>query len=294
MSGAPGTPPDVVGRLYATALSESLGVPVVVENKPGIGSVVAMTEVDRAPADGYTLLYAVNNVFTVNPLVVTSKEDRRPAFVREPLNVFTPIGTTLEQGLVLIANKDVPAMTFKELMAHVKSKPGASSYGSYGAGSLPHLAMEMIAERNDLQLIHVPYKGGVLNDLIAGHIHVLVEPIGTALPHIQSGKVKALAYTGSQRHRALAEVPTLRELASGEAVFGWHAIWTRAGTPEAVRTRLASEMLKVSRKPEIQQRLRDLGYEPLISDPRTIVQRLTAERADWAKLIKSRHIDLTQ
>ncbi|GAA5233211.1 Bug family tripartite tricarboxylate transporter substrate binding protein [Verticiella sediminum] len=294
MSGAPGTPPDVVGRLFASALGDSLGTPVVVENKTGIGSVIAMAEVHRSPADGHTLLYAVNNVFSVNPLVSMGTPDARPDFVRQPLDAFKPVGTTLQQGLVLIATKGFPAEDFAALVAHVKGHPGQVNYGSYGAGSLPHLAMEMVAERNGLDMAHIPYKGGALTDLIAGHISLLIEPVGTALPHIQAGAVKALAYTGTQRHRSLPDVPTLGELGSGEPVFGWHAIWVRADTPPAIAERLAAELRKAAATPQVQQRLQDLGYDPLTSEPDAIVNRMTAEAGGWAKLVQDRNINLTQ
>ncbi|MDQ8729342.1 tripartite tricarboxylate transporter substrate binding protein [Bradyrhizobium sp. LHD-71] len=291
LSGAPGTPPDLIGRMFASALSTSLSVPVVVENKTGVGSIIAMTAVVQAPADGYTLFYAVNNVFTVNPLIY-GKEEASPSFVRKPLDAFEPVGTTIEQGLVVVANNAFPATNMSELIAQVRSRPGAISYGSYGAGSLPHLAIEQIAQGHGLDLIHVPYRTGVLQDLIGGQIAMLAEPVGTALPLIQSKHIKAIAYTGSKRHRSLPDVPTLPEITGGTAIFGWHSIWARAGTPAPVLRRLQAEMQKAAERPEVREKLQDMGYDPLIIAPDAIIKRLKDEAEMWATLVRVKNLNL--
>lgn len=283
---APGTPPDIFARLYGDSLAKRLGVAVVIDSKPGAGGNLSTDAVAKSPADGYTVLYNLSTAFTVNPFIYS----KLPYDTAKDL---VPVATTMRQGLVLVANPaKVPEKNLKELVATVSVKPGGMSYGSYGAGSPSHLIMEWLKDETKTHIVHVPYRGSPVTDLVGGQIEMMMEPISTAIPYITSGRIKALAYSGATRHPALPDVPTIAEAVPNMSVTSWHGIWAPAATPAAVVARLNAEMVSISRDPEIQQRLKALNVEPLGVSTTEMANMVKRDSEIFSRIVKAKNITL--
>ena len=239
-----------------------------------------------APADGYTVMYNLATTFTANPYLYTK-------LPYDPVKDFVPVATTMRQGLVLIASPaKVSAKTLKELLPALSAKPGAMSYGSYGAGTPSHLIMEWLLEETKTSVVHVPYKGSAVNDVIAGTVELAMEPISTAMPFITSGRIKALAYSGDTRHAALLDVPTLSESVPALNITSWHGIWAPAATPTAIVARLNSEFVSISRDPDMQQRIRALNVEPLGLSTAEMISLTKRDADNMSRVIKAKNITL--
>lgn len=283
---APGTPPDIFARLYGDFVAKRLGVSVVIDNKPGAGGNLATDIVAKAPADGYTFLYALSTAFTVNPFIYS----KLPYDSGKDL---VPVATTMRQGLVLVANPaKVPAKNLKELLTTVSAKPGAMSYGSYGAGSPSHLIMEWLKDETKTDIVHIAYRSSPVNELVGGQIEMMMEPIATAIPFITSGRIKALAYSGSARHPALPDVPTVSETVPGMNVMSWHGIWAATATPAAIVERFNAEMVNASRDPEVQQRIKALNCEPLGVSPTEMAAMVQRDADIFNRIVKAKNIRL--
>lgn len=282
---AAGTPPDIFARMYGDYASKKLGVPVVVDNKPGAAGNLSSDTVAKSPADGYTVLYNLSTGFTLNPFLYTK-------LPFDPEKDLTPVATTMRQGLVLIANPKFPASSIKELVAAAKAKPGTISHASYGAGSPSHLIVEILKDETRIEMIHVPYRASPIADLVGGQVDTLMEPIATAMPLITSGRAKALAYSGPSRHPALPDVPTLSEVVPGLAVTSWHGIWAPSATPAAVLARLNSVLVEASKDAEMQKRIRDLNVEPLGLSRAEMAILVSQDAGMFSKIAKARNIRL--
>ena len=282
---AAGTPPDIFARMYGDYASKKLGVPVVVDNKPGAAGNLSSDTVAKSPADGYTVLYNLSTGFTLNPFLYTK-------LPFDPEKDLTPVATTMRQGLVLIANPKFPASSIKELVAAAKAKPGTISHASYGAGSPSHLIVEILKDETRIEMIHVPYRASPIADLVGGQVDTLMEPIATAMPLITSGRAKALAYSGPSRHPALPDVPTLAEVVPGLAVTSWHGIWAPSATPAAVLARLNSVLVEASKDADMQKRIRDLNVEPLGLSRAEMAILVSQDAGMFSKIAKARNIRL--
>ena len=282
---AAGTPPDIFARMYGDYASKKLGVPVVVDNKPGAAGNLSSDTVAKSPADGYTVLYNLSTGFTLNPFLYTK-------LPFDPEKDLTPVATTMRQGLVLIANPKFPASSIKELVAAAKAKPGTISHASYGAGSPSHLIVEILKDETRIEMIHVPYRASPIADLVGGQVDTLMEPIATAMPLITSGRAKALAYSGPSRHPALPDVPTLSEVVPDLAVTSWHGIWAPSATPAAVLARLNSVLVEASKDAEMQKRIRDLNVEPLGLSRAEMAILVSQDAGMFSKIAKARNIRL--
>ncbi len=281
----PGTPPDLFARVYGEQLSKSLKVPVVIENKPGAAGNLASDFVAKAPADGTAFVYNVSNAFTVNPYV----------YARLPFNPgsdLTPVATSMTQGLVLVVNNDVPVFTLKDLIDLARAEPGKLSYASYGAGSYPHLIMEWMLDETKTRMLHVPYKQGPLNEIIGRQVDMMVEPIATAYPFIQAGRVRAIAFSGEKRHPSLPNVPTFSETVPGLTVTAWHGLWAAAGTPKAIVERMNREMVRASQDPGVQRRIRDLHCEPLGVTPEVMSSMVKRDADIFSRIVRAKNIRL--
>jgi tripartite-type tricarboxylate transporter receptor subunit TctC len=253
---AAGTPPDIFARLYGEYAAKKLGVPFVIENRPGSAGNLASDAVAKAPADGYTVLYNVSAAITINPFIYSK-------LPFGPTKDLQPVATTMRQGLVLIAAPLLPYKSLAEVLEQARKKPGSLSHASYGAGSPSHLIMEWLKEETKTDMLHVPYRTTPINELIGGQVDLLLEPIATATPMIAAGRAKALAYSGAQRHPSLPNVPTFAETAPGLSVTSWHGIWAPAATPAAVVEKLHATLLAASRDADVQRRIKELNSEPL-------------------------------
>lgn len=277
---------DVIARMYSDKLSRALGQPVIVDNRPGASGNIAQDFVAKSQGDGYTLLYAVSNSFVSNPF----------AFNKLPFNVdkdFVPVAQTVRNGLYLVTSKDFPAKSIPDLATLVRAAPGKYSYASYGVGGFPHLVMELVLNQEKLEMVHVPYKAGALQDVVGGSVPMVWEPAANAVPFIKEGRVQALAVWGyGKRHPATPNVPNIGEVVPGADVASFQGIWAPAGTPKEVVARLNQEISKLSRDPELVEKIRGVYAEPVISTPDEMAAEIKRESVRWAQLIKAKNIRL--
>ena len=283
--GPPGTAPDIYNRIYAERLSKALNVPVIIENRPGAAGNIASDAVAKAPADGYTLLYTVSSSFTVNPWIYS-----KLSF--DPEKEFRPVSPLIAQGAFIVANNDMPFKTVKELADYAAAHPGKLAYGTNGVGSFLHLIMELFNQSAQVQMLHVPYKGSAMIDVVSGQIPLCVEPAASAIPMIASGKLRAIAYSGPHRHAQLPNVPTISETYPAVAVVGWHGIWAPAGVSNEVVQRLNTEVTRITQTPEVQKLIADLGSEPMSAGVDAMTTTLRQEKRMWGDLVKAKKISV--
>jgi len=268
---------DIVARPIAQRVGEALGKPVVVENKPGASGLLGTDAVAKAAGDGHTLLFTVTSpvvmsIYTYNKLPYNPKTDLQP------------VAQVSQVPLVLLVNASVPANDLKGFLAYAKSKPKSLSFGSYGTGSVAHVAGEYLNRQAGLDLVHVPYKGTApaLQDLVGGQIVALFGDVGSARPFLKSGQLKAIAVAGSKRAQALPDVPTFAEqgVAGMEPFVGWFGVFAPAATPKPIVARLSAEIAKALKAPEVNAQLIEFGSEPTGTTPERTAEVL---RNDWAR-----------
>lgn len=281
--GPPGTAPDTYNRIYAERLSRALNVPVIIENRPGVAGNIASDVVAKAPADGYTLLYTVSSAFTVNPWIYS-----KLSF--DPEKELQPVSPLLSQGAFIVASNDTPFKTVKELADYATAHPGKLAYGTNGVGSFLHLIMELFNQNAQVQMLHVPYKGPPLIDVVSGQIPLCVEPAASAIPMINSGKVRAIAYSGARRHAQLPQVPTIAETYPAVAVVGWHGVWAPAGVPKEVVQRLNAEVMRITQTADVQKLIAEMGSEPMSASVEAMANMLRSEKRTWGDLVKAKKI----
>ena len=277
----PGGPTDTVARAIAPDLSEALGQPVVIENKPGASAVIATDAVAKSAPDGYTLAF-IYITHATNPALM----EKLPY---DTLRDFAPVSMVGWQSMVLLANPSFPAASVKEVIDLAKAKPGAIDYGASDSGSAPHLAGELFKMMANIDLTPVYYKGTApaLTDLIAGHIPLMFVSNVSAMPQVKAGKVKALAVTGRTRAAVAPEIPTVAESGlPGYEVYGWYGIAAPAKTPRAVIDRLHAEVAKIARNPKMKERLAGQGLELVGNGPEEFGAFIRAEVAKWGEVLK--------
>ena len=279
----PGGPTDIVGRMVGQKLSEGIGQPVVVENRPGAGGTVGSASVAKAPADGYTLLYGSTSTLAIAPSLY-----RNLAY--DPFKSFAPISLVSSGPIIVAVNSQVPANTLKEFIDLAKKQPGKLNYSSGGNGTPPHLAGELFKTIAGVDLLHIPYKGGgpAINDVAAGQVQAVFEGQVALMPHLQSGRIRALAITGAKRNPALPQVPTMAEagLPKYDANF-WSGVVAPAGTPPETISRLNAVLVKALQSPEVRETLLRQGLEPAGNTPREFASHIAAEAEKWAAVVKT-------
>ena len=272
---------DIVGRTVAQKLSEMWGQQAFVDNRPGGGTTIGTEMVAKAAPDGYTLL-VTPAPFTINPSLLTK-------LPYDALTDFTPITLINTTPLVMVVNPGVPAKNVKELIALAKAKPGKLNFGSSGTGGSNHLAGELFDAMAGVEMVHIPYKGnaGALTDIVGGHLDVVYNGITSAVALIRGGKLRALAVTSLQRSAALPDVPTLDEsgLKGFEAV-AWNGLSAPAKTPRDVIMKINADVIKIVNSPELKERLKADGSDPVGNSPEQYAAFLRNEIAKWAKVIK--------
>jgi tripartite-type tricarboxylate transporter receptor subunit TctC len=283
---APGGGTDAAARVISKKLAENLGQPIVVDNKGGAGGNIAAAEVAKAPADGYTLFFGAIGPLSINPSLY-----KKLTF--DPVKDFTPITMAVVFSNVLVAHPSVPANNVQELIALAKSKPGTVNYGSSGTGGVGHLAGELFGSMADVDLVHVPYKGGgpAMIDLIGGQIQLIFATAPTAIEHIRAGQIKALGVTSAKRMEALPDVPTIAEAGlPGYEVTNWYCFVAPAQTPKEIITKLNDEILKAMADSEVSGNLLRQGMEPTPTTPEELGTFIESETEKWAKIITERNI----
>lgn len=277
----PGGGTDILARIVAGKMSESLGQQVVVENRPGANTIVATEALVRSAPDGYSLLMQTNN-FASNATLYAGK------LTYDTVKDVAPVSLVAGNPHVLVVNPSVPAKDLHEFIALAKAKPGGITFASAGSGTVNHLSGELLKMLAGIDMLHVPYKGSgsVMPDLLGGQVNALFAAMPTVTGHIRAGKLRAIAVTTPQRFRGLPEVPTIAELGyPGYNFSSWFGILAPAGTPKPVVERLHAEIVKALKDPAILERLKD--YEIFGSSPEEFAAYIRAEIDKIAKIIRT-------
>jgi len=275
----PGGVTDILGRALAKEIAQPLGQPVLVENRPGAGGAIGTEAVARSAADGHTLLLGASSTHVLNPILYKVSYD--------PVKDFDPVGLVASTPLVLVVNPQVPARNVVELIAWLRRHASKASFGSYGNASASHLAGELFKAAAGVDMLHVPYKGAApaQNELIGGQIALMFSDM-SAMQHVKSGKLRALAVTSAQRSAAFPEIPTVAESGIlGFEVAGWFGLYVPAGVPRAITARLSTELAAAVKGPELHSRLLALGLDPRSSTPEELIALMQTERVKWEKVI---------
>ena len=278
---AAGGSTDIIGRTVAQKMTEAMGQSFIVDNRAGGNTIIGTDIVAKAPPDGYTLL-VVPAPFTINPTLAGK-------LPYDALNDFTPITLINTTPLVVVVNPGVPARSVKQLIALAKSKPGKLNYGSSGTGGSNHLAGELFKSMAGVSMVHVPYKGNspALVDLIGGHVDVVFNGLTSALPLIKGDKIRALAVTSIKRSSVLPDLPTLDESGlKGFEATAWNGLAGPAKLPKDIVAKLASETVRIVNNPEVKERFKAEGSDPVGNTPEQFAKFLRDEVAKWAKVIK--------
>jgi tripartite-type tricarboxylate transporter receptor subunit TctC len=279
---------DVIARTIGAQLSKQLNQSVIIENKPGAATMIGAQAAARSPADGYTIFSGDNATYVFNSALYKKMQ-------YDPQKDFAPITLIARFPLLLVANPNAGFKSAKDLFEQVKRAPGKYNYASVGPGSPHHLAMEMIKQKTGSFIVHIPYRGAgpAVQDLLAGQVSMMVLDLATALPHIKTGKLTALAVASASRQPLQPDVPTLKEIGLGDVeMYAWQGMAVPVSTPKDIVTRLNAEMTKAIAAPEVQKRLADLGVEPLSGSPAQMADYIKTETARWHALIKERQLTL--
>ena len=277
----PGGGSDFIARLISAKLTEAFARPVILENRPGAGAVIATDFVAKAPADGYTLLLGSAGPFGIVPAL-------NPKTPYDSQKDFDPITLVVIMPFVMTVHPSLPVKNVKDLIALAKTKPGQLNFGSPGHGSTNHLANEMLKLMTQIDLTHVPYKGvsAAMTDVIAGQIQILSGDLTTLLPPVKAGRLRAIAVTSAKRSSIAPEIPTIAESGvPGYDTSGWFGMVAPAGTPRAVIERLNTDMVKGITTPESRERLGTLGGDVVANTPAEFAAFIRTDHAKWAKLI---------
>ena len=283
---APGGGTDIVARLLAQSFSKALGQNFIVENKPGAGNLIGIETVARAPADGYTLL------FVASPLVLNPILFKKVNY--DPIKDFSPISLAATAPNILVVHPSTPASNVKEWVELAHKGQNKLSYASAGVGTSPHMSMELFNAMAGIQTLHIPYKGTTpaVTDLLGGQVNAMFSNALTVMPHIQSGKLRALAVSGNRRLELLPDVPTVMEAGIAQYVsLQWYGLLAPAGTPPAVIQTINREMVKALQSKDIKDKLASEGAEPVGSTPAEFANLIKNDFDKWSKVAKSSGIE---
>ena len=272
---------DVLARIVAQWLTEKMGQPFVVENKPGAGNNIGVEAVVNAPADGYTMLL----VNPANGINATLYKNLNYNFMRD----ITPVAGLIRTPNVMEVTPSLPVKTVKEFIDHCKANPGKINMASSGSGTSVHLSGELFKSMTGCDMVHVPYKGAgpALVDLMGGTVHVLFDNLPSSIGHIKAGKLRALAVTSEGREPSLPGVPTVAETVPGYEATAWFGIGMPKGTPRDVIDKVNAEINRALADPKMRERLAELGGKPISGTPEDFGKVIAAETAKWAKVVIS-------
>jgi tripartite-type tricarboxylate transporter receptor subunit TctC len=279
---APGGVPDIIARLLSPKMTEAMGQPFVVDNRPGAGGTLAAVHVAKSDPDGYTLFMTTVSTQAIAPGLM-------PNLPYDPVADFAAISHIANVPLVLVVTPSLPATNLKELVALLRANPGKYDFASSGTGAPLHLAGELFKAMSKTDIQHVPYKGSApaLTDVIAGRVAMVFDAVPPALGHIQSGRLRALGVGTKARSAMLPDVPTIDEAGlPGYEAYTWGAFFAPAKTPKPIVDRLHAEVTKALAQPDVRQRLTELGYQLVGSTPDQLDRHVKAEKEKWGKLIR--------
>jgi tripartite-type tricarboxylate transporter receptor subunit TctC len=283
-----GSATDITARMFAQKLNAAWNVPVTVENIPGAGGSVGGDRVAKAAPDGTTLYWGANGAMTINPSLLPN-----PTF--DTVRDLAPIARVLVMPSLLVVNNDVPAKSVAELFALAKARPGQLSYASPGVGTPQHIAGELLKSLASVDIVHVPYRGVALADVIGGRVTMTLQNMGAILPVVRDGKLRALAVTSNQRSPIIPELPTLAE--SGFPDFeaiSWFGLLAPAHTAAPIIAKVHEEIVKIAAQTDMRERLAQLGLDVAVNSPDEFAAVINADIAKWAKVIKDANIKLSE
>jgi tripartite-type tricarboxylate transporter receptor subunit TctC len=275
---------DNLARIIEPLVSRALGQPMVIENKPGGGSIIGMDAVAKAAPDGYTLVMTDTSI-AVNPSL--------KALPYDTLKDFEPVSLLATAPVILVAHPKVPARTLQEFVTLAKERPGKFNYASGGNGASTHLGGELLKLVAGIDVVHVPYRGTgpAMNDLIGGHVDVMFSGISSARPHLDSGALRGLAVTGEKRNAAVPDVPTFTEAGQpGVTASTYWGVLAPKGTPEEIVERLSAEFAKAMRDPDVSARVAQLGYLPIAGGGADYAANIQSEIKKWGEVVKTANI----
>src|SRR5262245_31843013 len=271
---------DNIGRLVAQHLAEAWSQTVIVNNRPGAGSVIGHQVVAKAPPDGHTLL-----VTTIS-FAISAVMQKLPY---DPIGDFAPITELASLPLILVVHPSVPATNLRDFVAMAKAKPGGWDFASSGVGTSPHLAAEMFKSMAGVDLVHLPFKGNAeaMNAFLGGHVKIYFALVPAVMQHIRAGTLRPIAVTTEQRLPSLPDVPTIAEQGyPGYEINSWQAMLAPAGTPKGVIAKINGEVVRMLNAPEVRARIQHEGADPVGSPPEAFGERVKSEIAKWSKVVK--------
>jgi len=282
----PGGTTDLLARFMAAWLSDKMGQPFLIENKPGGGNNIGVEYVVKSAPDGYTMLL-VNPANGINTTL----------YKNLPFNFLTdiaPVAGIARSPNVMVVRPNFPAKNVAEFIDYCKKNPGKINMASSGSGTSVHLSGELFKTMTGCQMVHVPYKGAgpALTDLIGGQVQMLITGYSGAVPHIKSGKLRALGVSGAKRLVAAPDLPTIGETVKGYEAVSWYGIFAPARTPRAIVTRLADELRAMTKRPQIVEKLVALGIEPEGTSPEEFAQQVKQEIVKWGKVVRVANVPL--
>lgn len=277
---APGGGADAAARLLATRMGARLGTSIIVDNRPGASGTIGASQVAKARADGYTVLYDATP-FSINPHLFAKLPYARSAL--------QPLSLVLLMPNVVVVKADSPVRSVADLAARAKAQPGKINFASGGSGTVQRLAAELLRQRLDLDMVHVPYKSGgpAIADVMGGQVDFMFGTMAATYPLVTGGKLRALAVAAPQRSARLPDVPTVSEtVIPGYEAYEWNGIFLPTGTPEPVAARLHQALAEVLQEAEVRQRLSDLGAQPMATTPAEFAAFLQKEDAKWGEVVR--------
>jgi len=285
----PGGPTDFVGRLVGQKLSQRVGQQVVVDNRPGAGTIIGSELVARATPDGYTLLFGTGGGTFLTPLML-------PNVPFDPLRDFAPVAMLVMSPQVLVTHPSVAAGSVKELVALAKAKPGALNFASVGTGTAPHLGGELFQALTGTRLVHVPYKGTgpAMTDLMAGQVHLMFTSMPSVLAHVTAGRLRLLGTGGTKRSANIPDTPLIAETVPGFELITWYGIFAPARTPDVIVKRLNAEIAKVLADAEVHAKFGAQGLEIITMTPVELKRHTEQETIRWTRLVKTAGIKAEQ
>ena len=282
----PGGSTDPMARLIAAKLSDSLGQPFVVENRSGASGTIGTAFVAKSPADGYTFIF-VFDYHAVNPFLI-------PNLPFDTVKDLAPVMLIGTAPMAIATAVTKPYKSFSDVAAAAKAKPGAVSIGSVGSGSLGHLTMVLVQQASGIRLIHIPYKGGgpMTADAVGGQIDLAIVSVAVITPHVNGGKLRAVAVTGDTRSRALPDVPALSEQGlPGFSALAWWAVFAPAGAPKPIVDKFHAELVKAFNLPDVRKLLTEtLGIDLVVGSPEGLAQWLETQMQRWGKVVRENNI----
>ncbi len=273
---------DILARLVGQQLSERLKQRVIVENRPGAGANIGTAQVARAAPDGYTLLMGTIGTHAINQSLYKN-------LTFDPIKDFAPVTRVAMVPNVLVVNPSLPVKSVQELIAYGKANPGKLTFASAGSGSSIHLSGELFKSMTGVNMLHVPYKGSspAVTDLIGGQVTTMFDNLPSSMPHIKSGKLRAVAVTSAKRSPSLPDVPTVAEAGlSGYEATSWFGILAPAGTPAPIINQLNTQIVQALSDPEVRKQMAEQGAEPHPEKPDEFAAFIGSETAKWAKVVK--------